>query len=130
MEILNIIRIVIEIIMFAGVFIASIYLVIYLKKFNSGINDITAKIENIGKEVQPVLNDISILAVKLQNVAEKVTRIGDKADNISGKILLKTEEAEHYIDEVRDSVVPKIRSAVNMLHALNSGFKTFYKKIK
>ena len=116
--------------MFAGVFIASIYLVIYLKKFNSGINDITAKIENIGKEVQPVLNDISILAVKLQNVAEKVTRIGDKADNISGKILLKTEEAEHYIDEVRDSVVPKIRSAVNMLHALNSGFKTFYKKIK
>lgn len=111
MEILNIIRIVIEIIMFAGVFIASIYLVIYLKKFNSGINDITAKIENIGKEIQPVLNDISILAVKLQIVAEKVTRIGDKADNISGKILLKTEEAEHYIDEVRDSVVPKIRSA-------------------
>lgn len=129
MEILNIIKIVVEILMFAGVFTTSIYLVVYLRKFNAGLNDINAKIENISTEIKPVLSDISILSEKFKSISEKAIRISDNAENITGRILLKTEEAELYVDEIRDTVLAKIRNIINMIHALNSGFRTFYKKI-
>jgi len=128
-EILNIIRAVIEIIMFAGICLASIYLIVYLKKFNSVIESINSKISGIESDVKPVLNDISILTGKINDISEKVQKIGNNAEIISGKVVKKTEEAEMYIDEFRDSIVSKLRSAANIIHALNSGFRTFYKKI-
>ena len=128
-EILNIIRIVVEIIMFLLICTAGIYIIIYIKKLNSGLTGITSKVNNIENDIKPVLNDISILTGKLNTISDSVVRISNNAENISGKILVKTEEAEMYIDTFRDETVSKIRNLVNLVHALNKGFRTFYKKI-
>jgi archaellum component FlaC len=128
-EILDIIRAVIEIIMFTGICFASVYFVVYLKKFNSAIESITAKIGNIENDVKPVLNDISILTTKLNIISEKVHAISGNVEIVSGKVVKKSEEVEHYIDNARDSIGAKVRSIMNVVHTLNSGFKTFYKKI-
>ena len=128
-EILNIIRIVVEIIMFLLICTAGIYVIIYIKKLDSGLTGIASKVNNIQNDIKPVLNDISILTGKLNTISDSVVRISNNAENISGKILVKTEEAEMYIDTFRDETVSKIRNLVNLVHALNKGFRTFYKKI-
>lgn len=129
MEILNIIRIVIEIIMFAGIFTASIYVLVYLKKFNSSIDTINSKIEGIGNDIKPVLNDISILTGKINNISDKAVKISGDVENISGIVVRKTEEAEIYIDEIRDSVVNKARNILNIINAVTKGVGSFYKKL-
>ncbi len=115
--------------MFILICSASIYIVIYMKKLNSGLNDINAKVQEMGNDIKPVLNDISILTGKFNTISDSVIRISDNAENISGKILNKTEEAEIYLDTVRDEAVSRIKNIINMIHAINTGFRTFYKKI-
>lgn len=129
MEILNIIRIVIEIIMFIIICTASIYFVLYLKKLNSGLNDIKANVNNLGNDIKPILSDISILTGKFNSISDSVMRISGNAENISGKILDKTQDAELYVDSVRDAAVTKIKNIINMVHSINSGFRTFFRKI-
>ena len=129
MEILNIIRILIAIIMFIVVCAAGIYVIIYIKKLNSGLTKMSEKVNDIGNDIKPVLNDISVLTGKINIISDSIVKISNDAENISGKVMDKTEEAEIYIDAVRDAAVIRIRSFMNLLHAVNKGFRVFYKKL-
>lgn len=129
MEILNIIRIVIEIIMFLLICIASIYIVIYLKKLNSGFIEIRANVNDLANDIKPVLNDIGVLTGKVNSISDSIQRISGNAENISGKILVKTEEAEMYLDSVRDTATTKIKNIINMINAVNVGFRSFFRKL-
>ncbi|HMQ99366.1 MAG TPA: hypothetical protein PKE39_10115 [Ignavibacteria bacterium] len=129
MEILNIIRISAEIMMFVLISAACIYVIVNIRKFNSSVNSITSSISEMDKGLKPVLNDIGTLTAKLNAVADSAGRISDNAENISGKILDKTEEAELYINLVRDKTFSGIKNIFNLSRAVKKGFGTFYSKL-
>ena len=130
MEVLNIIRISAEIVMFILIGAACIYLIVNIKKLSAAIEGIRGSINEIDKGLNPVLNDISILTGKISAVADSVGRISDNAQNISGKILDKTEEAEIYINTVRDTAFSALKNILNMSCAVKKGLNTFFFKLK
>lgn len=129
MEILNIIRIVIEIIMFILICAACVYFVINFKRLNTAISGISTRVNEIGTDLKPVLNDISILTGKFSTIANSVVKISNNAERISGKILNKTTEAEAYIDTARNTAVSGVKNILNMIHSLKKGVSTFIHKI-
>lgn len=129
MEILNIIRISAEIIMFILISAACIYIIVNIRKFNVSVDSINSSISEMDKVLKPVVNDIGTLTAKLNAVADSAGRISDNAENISGKILDKTEEAELLINLVKNKTFSGIKNIFNFSRAFKKGFGTFYSKL-
>ena len=129
-QILSIVSIIIQIVLFIAFIILIFVLTGHVKKLIGKIEELKDDISSFKVRLEPLIDDTLELVKKLNTISGKVEENIDTVKKVTDRIKDITEDIYDFKNKLQRKIEPPINDTINFYNALIRGIKVFTEKIK